>query len=85
MATLQEPLAGKMVSLPKRANREARFNMAMERARASFDRPQQAMFVHQSRTTVPPLTRSRTTSCAHQNSAAMPVNLLSMSPRSGRK
>ena len=25
---------GKMVSLPKEANREARFNMAMERARA---------------------------------------------------
>ena len=34
-----------MVSLPKEANREARFNMAMERARR--ERPKQAMFVHQ--------------------------------------
>ena len=47
----------------------ARFTMAVERASAnapfsSFDRPQPAMFVHQSRTTVSPLTRSRTTSCA---------------------
>ena len=40
----------------------------------SFDRPQQAMFVHQSRTTVSPLTRSRTTSCAHQIWAVMPGN-----------
>ena len=57
---LQEPLAAEGgCRCPKEANREARFNMAMERGPASanapfrsFDRPQQAMFAHQSCTTV---------------------------------
>ena len=75
------------VSLPKEANREARFKMAMNgrgprNANAlfrSFDRPQRAMFVHQC-TTVPTLTRSR----AHQLWAAMPGNVLPMSPGAAR-